>query len=260
VLPVAFEDATKAIQAFLLSGKTYVCVVQLHDDVAEQTIRDTFAEFSGEIFQRPPLRASVKRIVRRRTIYALEILEIEGRSVLFRADCQAGTYMRKICSDIGEAIGRGAHMSELRRTRAGPFDEDRNLCSMYDLLEAYDDWKSGRDEEGLRKIVRPVEEAFKFIPKIYIRDSAVDAICHGADLAIPGVVKLDEGIMNKTPLVLMSLKGEAVALAKALMPTEQIVEQNHGIAAKTVRVIMPEGTYPRLWKEAHDRRDAMSSV
>jgi len=249
VLPVAFEDATKVVQAFLLSGKEYVCLMQLHEDIAEQRIADTLAEFAGEIFQRPPLRASVKRAVRRRKIYSLDALEIDGRRVLFKVACQAGTYVRKVCSDIGEVLGCGAHMSELRRTRAGPFSEDRNLCSMYDLLNACDRWKVGKGEEELRAIIRPMEEAFEFIPKICIRDSAVDAICHGADLAVPGVVKLDQGIATNSSIVLMSLKAEAVALAKALMSTEQIVEQDHGIAAKTVRVIMPPGTYPSLWKK-----------
>ena len=223
--------------------------MQLHEDVAEQRIRDTFAEFTGEIFQRPPLRASVKRSVRRRTIYSLDILEIEGRRVLFKIACQAGTYVRKICSDIGEVLGCGAHMSELRRTRAGPFYENENLCSMYDLLNAYDSYKTKNREEEFRGIVRPMEEAFEFIPRVYVRDSAVDAICHGADLAIPGVVKLDQRIMTNASIVLMSLKGEVVALAKAQMPTRQVLEQDRGIAAKTVRVIMLPGTYPPLWKE-----------
>jgi len=120
---------------------------------------------------------------------------------------------------------------------------------MYDLLNAYDHWKIGKGEEEFRAIVRPMEEAFEFIPKIYIRDSAVDAICHGADLAVPGVVKLDQGITTNASIVLMSLKAEVVALAKALMSTEQIIEQDHGIAAKTARVIMPLGTYPSLWKK-----------
>jgi H/ACA ribonucleoprotein complex subunit 4 len=178
----------------------------------------------------------------------MDLLEIEERSVLFRIACQAGTYVRKICSDIGEVLGCGAHMKELRRTRAGPFHEERNLCSMYDLLDAYDDWTQKKDETKLRNAVRPVEEAFDFIPKVYIRDSAVDAICHGADLAIPGIVKLDKAIVSRTSLVLLSIKGEVVALAKALLSTEQMLEQDHGIAAKTVRVIMPPGTYPSLWK------------
>lgn len=250
MLPIAFEDATKVIQAFLLSGKEYVCLMQLHEDVAEDRIRAVFSEFIGAILQRPPLRAAVKRVVRERMIYKSDILEIDGRLVLFKIACQAGTYARKICSDIGEALGCGAHMKELRRTRAGPFNEDKNSFSLYDLLDAYDDWKQKKDEAKLRKAVRPVEEAFDFIPKVYIRDSAVDAICHGADLAIPGIVRLDKAIVSRTLLVLLSIKGEVVALAKALLSTEQMLEQDHGIAAKTVRVIMPPGTYPSLWKES----------
>jgi len=250
VLPVAFEDATKAIHAFLLSGKEYVCLMQLHDDVPQKTVEDAFSEFVGEIFQKPPLRASVRRVVRKRMIYGLEVLEIEGRLALFKISCQAGTYVRKICSDMGEVLGCGAHMKELRRTRAGPFDEDKNLCSMYDLLDAQEDLKERKDETKMRSAIRPVEEAFEFIPKIHVRDSAVDAVCHGADLAMPGVVRLDKGIGVATPLVLMSMKGEVVALARALLSAEQILEQNHGIAAKTIRVIMPRGTYPRSWKES----------
>ena len=250
MLPVAFEDATKAIHAFLLSGKEYVCLMQLHDDVPQKTVEDAFSEFVGEIFQKPPLRASVRRVVRKRMIYGLEVLEIEGRLALFKISCQAGTYVRKICSDMGEVLGCGAHMKELRRTRAGPFDEDKNLCSMYDLLDAQEDLKERKDETKMRSAIRPVEEAFEFIPKIHVRDSAVDAICHGADLAMPGVVKLDKGIGVATPLVLMTMKGEVVALARALLSAEQILEQNHGIAAKTIRVIMPRGTYPRSWKES----------
>jgi H/ACA ribonucleoprotein complex subunit 4 len=224
--------------------------MQLHEDVPEQKIRDVFAEFTGEIFQRPPLRASVKRSVRKRTIYSLDILEVDGRRILFKIACQAGTYVRKICSDIGEVLGCGAHMSELRRTRAGPFHEERNLCSMYDLLNAYESYKTDGQEEKLRTIVRPMEEAFEFIPKIYVRDSAVDAICHGADLAIPGIVKLDRGIKANASIVLVTLKGEVIALSKALMSSEQMLDQDRGIAAKTVRVIMPPGTYPPLWRQS----------
>jgi len=250
VLPIAFEDATKAIQAFLLSGKEYVCLMQLHGEIPEKRVSEVFQEFTGKILQKPPLRASVKRAVRERMIYAIDLLEIEERSVLFRIACQAGTYVRKICSDIGEVLGCGAHMKELRRTRAGPFQEERNLCSMYDLLDAQNQWKEEKDEQKLRAFVRPVEEAFEFIPKIHIRDSAVDAICHGADLAIPGVVELDRAIETATPIVVMSMKGEAVALAKALLPTQQVLEQDRGLAAKTIRVIMPPSTYPPLWKES----------
>jgi H/ACA ribonucleoprotein complex subunit 4 len=98
-----------------------------------------------------------------------------------------------------------------------------------------------------------MEAAFDYVPRIYIRDSAVSSICHGADLAIPGIVKLSEEIRPKTAIALFTLKGELVALSRALMGTEQIMKEERGLAAKTVRVIMPTDTYPKLWKPKHSR-------
>jgi H/ACA ribonucleoprotein complex subunit 4 len=97
-------------------------------------------------------------------------------------------------------------------------------------------------------MVKPMEAAFEYVPRIYIRDSAVSSICHGAELAVPGVVRFSEGIVPKMSIALFTLKDELVALSRALMSSEQMLKEDHGIAAKTVRVIMPVETYPRLWK------------
>src|SRR5438445_10780264 len=94
VLPIALEEATKTIQAFLLTGKEYVCVMTLHGDVDEKEIRDGLDEFVGEIYQKPPVRAAVKRETRKRRIYSISEFEVDGRQVLFRVSCQAGTYIR----------------------------------------------------------------------------------------------------------------------------------------------------------------------
>jgi H/ACA ribonucleoprotein complex subunit 4 len=175
-------------------------------------------------------------------------VEIDGRLVLFRVACQAGTYIRKLVYDIGELLDVGAHMRELRRTRAGSFTE-QGIFTMYDLLEL--STATGKERETLaRRIIRPMEAAFDHIPKIIVRDSAVNAICHGADLAVPGIVRATEGIRPKTSLALFTLKGELIALSKALMTTEEMVKNEKGLAAKTVRVIMPVDTYPRMWKNA----------
>ena len=246
VLPLALEDATKTIQAFLLSGKEYVCLMTLHDDVDETRLRGVLQEFTGEIFQKPPVRAAVKREVRKRTIYSIDDVEIDGRQVLFRVGCQAGTYIRKLVYDMGEVLQVGAHMRELRRTRSGSFTE-KDVYSLYDILTLSQASPDER-ESLVRRIVRPMEDAFDYIPKVYIRDSAVSSICHGADLAVPGIVKLSEGIRPKTAIALFTLKGELVALARALLGTEQMIKDERGLAAKTVRVTMPTDTYPKLWK------------
>lgn len=248
MLPVALEDATKVVQAFLHAGKEYVCLMLLHGEVSDQALTRVLSEFTGEIYQKPPLRASVKRESRKRLIYYIHLLERDETRVLFKAGCQAGTYIRKLCSDIGEVLGVGAHMQELRRTRSGSFTDSTGLHTLHEVVDAHARFLEG-DESAIRTIVRPMEEALEYIPKIHIRDSAVDAVCHGASLAIPGVVDIEEPFPKDSTLAIFTLKGEAVALAKSTLSSESIIHQEKGIAAKVIRVLMPRGTYPKMWRE-----------
>jgi len=221
--------------------------MRLHVDVSPSLLKSVFSEFVGEIFQRPPLRSSVKRRVRKRMIYSLDLLEIDERDILFRVACQSGTYIRKLCHDLGEAIGCGAHMRELRRSRSGPFTEE-TVISLYDLVDAFSFWKEENDPECLIQILRPMEDALTYLPKIYVRDSAIDAVCHGADLAVPGVLKIETPLECEELVAIFSQKSEAVALGKALMSAEEVLEKDHGLVCKTRRVLLPEGTYPRSWR------------
>lgn len=248
MLPVALEDATKVVQGFLYSGKEYVCLMQVHADVPEARLRELLGQFEGEIYQKPPLRASVKREPRKRFIYRLTVHEIDGRTVLFTCSCQAGTYMRKLCSDVGEILACGAHMRELRRTRAGSFTENDGSVTLHELSAAQTEYEAG-DDAHLRRIIKPMEIALTSLPQILIRDSAVDAVCHGAELAMPGIVKYDSAIERNKLVALFTLKGEAVALGRALMGSKEIVDQEKGFVVKTVRVIMERGTYPSLWRK-----------
>lgn len=221
--------------------------MKLHADVDEGRLRDALKEFTGEIYQRPPLRSSVKRRTRTRFIYSLDLLETQGRVALFSVGCQSGTYIRKLAHDIGESLGCGAHMSELRRTRAGPFIEDTTHTTLQGLSDAVADWKQSGDEAGLRTIVQPVERGVELLPKIVVKDSAVEALCRGADLAVPGIVRIHSGISPENMVAVMSLKGELVVLSRALMSTQAVMVAEKGVAAKTERVIMIMGTYPKMW-------------
>lgn len=248
VLPIALEDATKVVKALLLAGKEYVCVMRLHSAVPRERVKAVLDEFCGVIFQRPPLRAAVKRRLRTRKIYHLSLLEMEERNVLFRVGCEAGTYIRKLSYDLGEALGCGAHMRELRRTRAGPFVEDESSVTLHDVSYAFARWQETGDESLLRGFIYPMEKALEALPKIYIRDSAVDALCHGAYLAAPGVLSLETGIEPNSTVAILTQKGEAVALAEALASTEQVLRMDHGFVARTQRVLMPRGLYPKMWR------------
>jgi H/ACA ribonucleoprotein complex subunit 4 len=246
VLPVGLQNSTKVVQALLEAGKEYICLMRTHVDEEEGRVMSTLKLFEGEIWQRPPLRASVKRRLRTRFIYGIDYMEGDGRNWLFRVACQSGTYIRKLCYDVGEVLGGGAHMHELRRSRSGPFVE-ADLVTMLELVDAIDRWKQEGDESRLREVIRPVEEALGLLPKIWIRDSAVDAVCTGATLAMPGILRLESGIEKGAMVAVLTQKGEGVALMSALASGEQIMEAEHGLAAKPVRVLMPRGSYPRMW-------------
>jgi len=250
VLPITLEEATKIVQALLLSGKEYVCVMRLHGDTNEDKIKSVLNEFVGVIYQRPPIRASVKRQLRTRKIYYLNLFEIDNRNVLFQVGCEAGTYIRKLCYDIGEALSVGASMQELRRTRAGPFTENSNLVTLHDLAYYQDLWQQTKDVTVLRRFIQPMETVLEPLPKIVIRDSAVDAICHGANLAAPGVLAMDSGIQPKDSVAVTTQKGEAIALAQALATTEVMLQNNRGLVAKTARVLMQRGVYPKMWHKS----------
>jgi H/ACA ribonucleoprotein complex subunit 4 len=247
VLPVALGNATKAIGLLHTAGKEYVAAMRLHGDTTEHRIREVSAQFVGPIIQLPPEQSAVKRVERTRTIYSLEIMEIQGRDVLFIVACEGGTYIRVLCEDIGAALGCGAHMHELRRTRSGIFEE-KDAFNLYDILDAYQFWCHNGDP-GIKRIIRPIEDVLAHLPTVVIRDSAVDALCHGAYLMVPGVLQADTGIETGHEVAIKTVKGEAVAIGTARLNTREIVELDTGVAVETNRVLMHKGTYPPMWKK-----------
>lgn len=248
VLPVGINQSTRVIQLLLEAAKEYVCLMRIHQKVTETRIREVLNEFQGKIFQTPPIKAAVKRELRVRNIYYVKLLEIHEQDVLFKIGCEGGTYIRKYCHDIGEALGCGAHMAELRRTQAGPFKEDETLITLQDLTDAYYWWKKEDNPEYMRKYILPMESAVEHLPKIVIRDSAVDAICHGADLASGGIVSLQDNIKKDKTVVILTQKGELVASGKSLYNSNEIYKKNKGIVVDVKKVFMEPGTYPKMWK------------
>ncbi len=250
ILPVLLGDATRVMDTLLLAGKEYICLMHVHKPQPRKRILEVCQEFTGPIFQKPPLKSSVVKELRIRTIYYLEVLEVNGPYVLMRVGCQAGTYIRKLCFDIGLALGTGANMEELRRTKAGPFREDETLVTLHMLIDAFVAYKETGDESGIRRVIQPVETALKHLPHLAIADNAVDAICHGAPLAAPGLLSLETDINKGDGVALFTLKGEAVAIARAEMTSYEMLASKTGIVAATERVIMEPGTYPKAWKLA----------
>ena len=245
VLPIALGKSIRMTDLVLRSDKQYVCHMYLHRPLAEEKVRAVLGTFVGAIYQTPPVRSAVKVAMRIRKVHSIDILEIEGRDVLFRVDCDAGTYIRTLCVDAGEALGVGANMKALRRTRSGAMGEE-DAVTLQDLKDAVVEWKNGNGE-WLRSIIKPMEVLLEPLPKVIVKDNAVDAVAHGADLNAPGVVALDEDIEKGQQVAMMTVKGEALALGTANMSARDMYKAYKGKAVKTFRVFLPEGTYPRMW-------------
>ena len=252
LLPIGLGNSTKALPILLYGPKEYVAVLRLHNSVNRDKLYDCLENFKGPIYQRPPQRSAVKRITRIRTIHELEVLDEESRLLCLRVLCEAGTYIRKLVYDIGEIMQCGATMIELRRTRVMHIDEQNHFVRLHELSDAVYRLKHENDETKFRQLVQPVEFIAKPLKSITVRCSAIDSLCHGAQLAIPGILKISKGISKHDNISILSQKGELIALADALLSSDDIVNNKKGIACSTKRVIMKPDTYPKLWKNTEN--------
>ena len=253
VLPLGLGEATKALGVLLLGPKEYHAIARLHSLPTKEKLENVLNQFKGEIYQKPPQRSSVLRRTRTRTIYELEMLEQKERLVLLRVLCEAGTYIRKLCYDIGEILGQGATMIELRRTSVHQFN-DKNLVTMHNLADAFALWEENKDDSKLLRLLQPIEHALSEIKSVVIRDSAVDALCHGAQLAIPGILAISQNLKKGDLVAIYTQKGEVVALAETLLTESEIQENTKGYAFQTKRIIMAPNTYPKNWHSKQPKK------
>lgn len=243
MLPIALENAVKAMSVLMGLDKEYVGVMHLHKEVPEDLLRDTAIKFIGRIVQMPPVKSAVARRLREREIISFDILEKNERDVLFKVGCEAGTYIRKLIHDLGISLGVGAHMSELRRTRAGNFKEEQSH-SLLAVKDAFEYWKDG-DEKPLIDILIPVEYAILHVKRVFVKDSAINNICNGSPVYPAGISRIQEGIIRGETIAVYSLKEELTALGIAKLTSEEMFKAKRGSAIRTDRVFMERDTYPR---------------
>lgn len=244
VLLIMLGNAVRLAPLLLQHEKEYICLLRLHGDVPRERILKAAEEFTGRIYQRPPRKSAVKRALRIREIQNLDVLDTDGRLVLLRVRCEAGTYIRSLCHHMGLALGVGGHMQELRRSRSGVFDE-ASMHSLHEVQDACIAAREGRPEQ-LASMVLSVDAAVPECPLVVIRDTAVDAICHGATLAAVGVISCAEFFAGQTVAVLTQ-KNEFVCLGKALVASSAFTPGDTGLVIAPTSVFMKPGTYQKGW-------------
>lgn len=251
-LIVCIDRATRLVKSQQGAGKEYVAVVRLHGELGENPmseLRRGVELLTGALFQRPPLISAVKRQLRVRTIYQSKLIEYDEKRKLgvFWVKCEAGTYIRTLCVHLGYILGTGGVMQELRRVRSGAMSEDASMVTMHDVLDAQWTYENSKDETYLRTVVQPLESLLVNHKRLVSKDSAINSICYGAVFMLPGLLRYEDGIEVGEEVVIMTTKGEAVALAIAEMNTAVMATCDHGRVARIKRVVMERDLYPRRW-------------
>ncbi|PWR73549.1 RNA-guided pseudouridylation complex pseudouridine synthase subunit Cbf5 [Methanospirillum stamsii] len=251
VLVILIGRAVRLTTILHQDDKEYIALLRLQGDVSDAELKEVIALFTGRIYQKPPKRSAVKRALRIREIQDIELLSREGRLVLLRVRCDSGTYIRSLCHHIGLACGVGGHMAELRRTRSGPFLE-KDCVTLHTLRDAVELARAG-DDAPLRSIVRSPLEALEGIPRVYIKESAADAICHGARLSSKGIISHDNFQMEDQVAILV--EKDLIAVGDALISSSRIVPGEKGLVIAPHIVMQDIGVYPKVWKTHQTKRE-----
>jgi H/ACA ribonucleoprotein complex subunit 4 len=237
VLPVMLGESCKASGFLSKERKKYVCIARFEKPVNEKIIEKAFARFRGKIYQTPPLASAVAKRLRIREVFSLDLLELDEskRFALFQCDVEAGFYVRKLVEDLSSVLNNAGVMAELRRTEAAGFTE--NQCvTLQELSDRVWLAKEKRNEAPLRACVVPIEDGIA-LKRVVVDDDALRPITTGAHLAIPGICAFDEGIARGEAVQILSLKGELVCFADAMLSSDEIKKRRNGLAFDVSRVI-----------------------
>ena len=139
----------------------------------------------------------MKRERRIRTIHRLVRVESDGPKALIDVVGDSGTYVRTLAVDLGEALGVGGHLVELRRIGTGPFAESAGV-TMTELSDAVVAARAG-DPTALLPMLHPMIEVWGEFPILRLKPAAASAIVHGADLASGGILTTSRRVLEGRP-------------------------------------------------------------
>ncbi len=245
LLWVGVGPALKLLPLVLEFPKRYVASVVLHGEVADRDLKAALAEFTGPIYQTPPVRSAVRRERRVRTIHRLLLVESAPPRRLLDVVADSGTYVRTLAVDLGEALGVGAHLEELRRVGNGPFDERASvpLTTLADAVAL----RAAGDPAALLALLHPIVEVWREFPSVVVREGAASALAHGAGLASGGVLSIPRPFSAGARVALVSRTGELLATGVARRDSRELSGVRHGWVVGETRVFVDPARFPPLW-------------
>ena len=248
LLPLLSGKAMRLTGKILTHDKSYLALFKFGKEIERKEIEEKMAMLTGKVYNVPPEISAVRVQVRTRKISTFNILDFNGTSLLTHIECEAGTYVRTIARDLGLLLDTPVDLRELRRPSSGAFSLKQSI-TMQQLADAYWLWKEKGEEAAMLRILHPIEDMLSDLPRVVVKDGAAAALSHGAPLLRPGLVSIDDDLNVGSEVLLVTMKGEAVAIAKMSQNSNVIPEMNQGEVAKPNCVLMKEDTYPRSWKK-----------
>lgn len=248
LLPLLSGKAMRLTGKILTHDKSYLALFKFGKELERNEIEDKMAMLTGKVYNVPPEISAVRVQVRTRKISKFDILDFDGTSLLTNIECEAGTYVRTMARDLGLLLDTPVELKELRRPTSGEFSLNQSI-TMQQLADAYWLWQEKGEEDAMLRILHPIEDMLSDLPRVVVKDGAAAALSHGAPLLRPGVVSIDDDLNVGTEVLLVTIKGEAVAIAKMSQNSKVIPDMNQGEVAKPNCVLMKEDTYPRSWKK-----------
>jgi H/ACA ribonucleoprotein complex subunit 4 len=246
VLWIGVGPALGLVPLVLEFPKSYIGVAVLHGDVPQARLEEVAREFVGPIFQTPPVRSAVKRERRVRTVHRLDLLERDGHRFILSAEVDSGTYVRTLAVDLGDALGVGAHLEELRRTSTGPFSEGAAV-PLSVLADARASAAAG-EPEALLALLHPAEEVWREFPSLVLKDAAASAVAHGAPLAPGGVLSASGTFERGDRLVLLDRERHLVATGVAVRGATEPRVKTESWIVRPSKVFADPARYPPLWR------------
>ena len=246
LLWVGVGPALKLLPLLLEFPKRYVGVIALHGEAPPREIDRVIAEFTGPVFQTPPVRSAVRRERRIRTIHRFELIERQKTHLLVDVVADSGTYVRTLAVDLGEALGVGGHLAELRRVGTGPFREETTI-TLTALADATTRAREGHPEP-LLALLHPLPEVWQEFPQLRLKDAAAAAVAHGAGLARGGIASVSRPFGKQSLVALVGRHGELVAVGRARVASDEISKVTEGWVVVPERVMVEATEYPATWR------------
>lgn len=246
LLWVGLGPALKLLPLLLEFPKRYVGLLAFHGPVAPRELDRVVAEFTGPIYQTPPVRSAVRRERRVRVVHRFDVVERTKDTALVDLVVDSGTYVRTLAVDLGEALGVGGNLVELRRTGTGPFREEQSV-TLAALADAATRAREG--EAGpLAGMLHPMDEVWREFPVLRLRAGAAAAVAHGAALAKGGIVSVSRPFHAGASVVLLGVAGELIAFGTALRDSDAPAPAREGWVVAPERVFADPSNYAASWK------------